>query len=145
MANAKKPAAKTTAKTPAKPAVKAEKAVAIETTKDTTPAIETKGFELKDAPAKAPATKAPSKVAAKTAPAKKATKKAELKTSFTMQTNEGFEVTEKDLVKKIKEVWTKNYKKKIGDLKTIDMFIKQEENSVYFVVNGKEPGRVDLF
>lgn len=138
MANTKKTATKPAAKTAAKAVEKPVEKVAIPTTKDTTKAIETKGFEMKDVPAE----KAP----AKTTTAKKTTtKKAELKTSFTIQTLDGKEVSEKDLIKKVKEVWTKNYKKKVGDLKSIELFVKQEENSVYFAANNEVFDRVDLF
>ncbi len=49
-----------------------------------------------------------------------------------------------DLVKKFKEIWTGTYKKKIIEIENVDLYIKPEENKVYFVVNNDTHGDFDL-
>ncbi|MBR5116710.1 MAG: hypothetical protein IK096_06550 [Lachnospiraceae bacterium] len=49
-----------------------------------------------------------------------------------------------DLVKTVKDVWTKQFKKKIIDIESIDLYIKPEENKVYFVINNETHGDFDL-
>ena len=126
-------------------AVKAEPAKAIETKKDTTKKLETKAAVLVDTPekteAKAPAKKAPAKkAAAKKAPAKK---KAEVKTEMFLQFA-GKEYTEKEIFQKVKEIWTKVLKNKVGDMKDVKIYLKPEESAAYYVVNGDTTGKVDL-
>lgn len=150
MATTKKTNTKTAT---AKASAKVEEAKAqIETTKDSTKALETKAGVLKEEPIKAEPAKTEAALAAKAAPKKAAAskkesaepaKKAEIKTSICLQF-EGKEVTEKEVLKKIKEVWTKMYKNKIGDIKTVDIYLKPEEAKAYFVVNSETTGEVDL-
>ncbi len=124
---------------------------AIETKKDTTKAIETRAAVLKEAApvektAEKPAAKkaAAKKVApAKKAPAKRTTKKAELKTEMFLQFA-GKEYTEKELLQKVKDVWTKTLKNKVGDMKDVKIYLKPEESAAYYVINGDTTGRVDL-
>ena len=149
--------------------VKAEKketaaAKAIETKKDTTKKLETKAAVLVDTPevqaeeVKETVKKAAKKVEAedtaekavktvKKAAAKKTatktTKKAELKTEFFLQFS-GKEYTEKEILKKVKDVWTKDLKNKVGDMKDVKIYLKPEESAAYYVVNGDTTGRVDL-
>ena len=151
--------------------VKAEKketaaAKAIETKKDTTKKLETKAAVLVDTPevqaeeVKETVKKAAKKVAAKAedtaekavktvkkAAAKKkatkTTKKAELKTEFFLQFS-GKEYTEKEILKKVKDVWTKDLKNKVGDMKDVKIYLKPEESAAYYVVNGDTTGKIDL-
>lgn len=151
--------------------VKAEKketaaAKAIETKKDTTKKLETKAAVLVDTPevqaeeVKKTVKKAAKKVAAKAedtaekavktvkkAAAKKTaaktTKKAELKTEFFLQFS-GKEYTEKEILKKVKDVWTKDLKNKVGDMKDVKIYLKPEESAAYYVVNGDTTGKIDL-
>ena len=118
------------AKTPvAKPEEKADKketeaAKAIETKKESTMKLE--------------------KTAAKKTAAKKSTaKKAELKTEMFLQFA-GKEYTEKEILQKVKEIWTKNLKRKVGEMKDVKIYLKPEESAAYYVVNGDTTGRVDL-
>ena len=127
------------AKTPvAKPEKKADKketeaAKAIETKKDSTMKLETKAAD-----------KAVEKTAAKKTAAKKSTaKKAELKTEMFLQFA-GKEYTEKEILQKVKEIWTKNLKRKVGEMKDVKIYLKPEESAAYYVVNGDTTGRVDL-
>ena len=128
--------------------VKAEKketaaAKAIETKKDTTKKLETKAAVLVDTPevqaeeVKETVKKAAKKTAAKT------TKKADLKTEFFLQFS-GKEYTEKEILKKVKDVWTKDLKNKVGDMKDVKIYLKPEESAAYYVVNGDTTGKIDL-
>ena len=126
-----------------------EAAKAIETKKDTTKKLETKAGVLVDAPAeseeKAAAKKAPArKTAAKKPAAKKtAAKKAELKTEMYLQFY-GKEYSEKEILQKVKEIWTKVLKNKVGDMKDVKIYLKPEESNAYYVINGDTTGEVDL-
>ena len=150
--------------------VKAEKketaaAKAIETKKDKTKKLETKAAVLVDTPevqaegVKETVKKAAKKVAAKAEDtaekavktvkkaakktAAKTTKKAELKTEFFLQFS-GKEYTEKEILKKVKDVWTKDLKNKVGDMKDVKIYLKPEESAAYYVVNGDTTGKIDL-
>ena len=48
----------------------------------------------------------------------------------------GKEISEKELVAQIKKAWTSQFKGKIKDIKTIDIYVKPEDNRAYFVING---------
>ena len=150
--------------------VKAERketaaAKAIETKKDKTKKLETKAAVLVDTPevqaeeVKETVKKAAKKVAAKAEDtaekavktvkkaakktAAKTTKKAELKTEFFLQFS-GKEYTEKEILKKVKDVWTKDLKNKVGDMKDVKIYLKPEESAAYYVVNGDTTGKIDL-
>ena len=111
-------------------------AKAIETKKDTTKKIETKAGVLVDTPEE--------KTAEKKAPAKKApAKKAELKTEMYLQFY-GKEYSDKEILQKVKEIWTKVLKKKVGDMKDVKIYLKPEESKAYYVINGDTTGEVDL-
>ena len=129
---------------------KAGKAKAIETKKDTTKAIETRAAVLKDPepaaeePKKTAAKKAaPKKTTAKTTAVKRTTKKAELKTELFLQFS-GKEYSEKEVLQKVKEVWTKELKNKVCDMKDVKIYLKPEEFAAYYVINGDTTGKVDL-
>ena len=47
----------------------------------------------------------------------------------------GKEYTEQEIVNQIKTDW-KNEGNKIGDMKTLDIYMKVEEAKVYYVING---------
>ena len=150
-----KPAAAKTEKAAAKtekPVAKTEKpaAKAIETKKDTTKKLETKAGVLVDTPEE----KAAEKATAKKTPAKKTTakktttkktpaKKAELKTEMYLQFY-GKEYSDKEILQKVKEIWTKVLKNKVGDMKDVKIYLKPEESKAYYVINGDTTGEVDL-
>ena len=69
----------------------------------------------------------------KKAPAKRTTAK-DIKTSVVVQFA-GKEVTEKDLIAAVKKAYTKKGNK-VGDIKTIEIYVKPEESAAYYVVNG---------
>ena len=109
---------------------------AIETKKDTTKAIETRAAVLKEpVPAektedKTTVKKAASKkaVSAKKTSVRKAAKKVELKTEMFLQFA-GKEYTDKEILQKVKEVWTKVLKNKVSDMKDVKIYLKPEESA----------------
>ena len=86
-----------------------------------------------EAKAEAPKAEEPKKETAKKAPAKRTTAK-DIKTSVVVQFA-GKEVTEKDLIAAVKKAYTKKGNK-VGDIKTIEIYVKPEESTAYYVVNG---------
>ena len=122
---------------------KKEAAKAIETKKDTTKKLETKAAVLVDTPeteekaAVKKSVKAPAK-AEKKAPVKKAAS-TEMFLQFA-----GKEYTDKEIFDKIKYVWSKVLKNKVGDMKDVKIYLKPEESAAYYVINGDTTGKVDL-
>lgn len=55
----------------------------------------------------------------------------------------GKQVEEKDIIARVKKAWTKSGKK-VGDIKEMDLYIKPEEDAVYYVINGTETGAVEF-
>lgn len=119
-------AAEKTVKTAAKKAP-AKKEAAKKTVAKTATKVATKAATATKAAAK----KAETKVAA--------AKKAELKVSQHVQFS-GKSYSTDDLVKIAKDVWKYDMKKKVDDIKSINLYVKPEESQVYFVVNDKEAG-----
>ena len=56
----------------------------------------------------------------------------------------GKEFSEKDIFTKVKEIWSKELKNKVGDMKEVKVYLKPEESAAYFVVNGEVSGKVEL-
>ena len=75
--------------------------------------------------------------------AAKAPAKKPLKESVYLQYM-GKELDKDDIVKRVKDVWTKEMKNKIGDIHTLTLYIKPEENMAYYVINGDVTGSVEL-
>ena len=114
---------------------------AIATKKDTTKAIETKAAVLvKETPVEKPAEK---KTLVKRAAKKQAAKKAEMKVEMFLQFS-GREYTEKEIFQKVKDVWTKTLRNKVGDMKSVQIYLKPEEFAAYYVINGETTGKIDL-
>ncbi len=87
------------------------------------------------------------------ASAKKATKKAEtkIKQATKKPVKEeiylqymGKEISKTDLMKQVKEIWTKKMKRKVSEMSTVTLYLKPEENKVYFVINGEESGSISI-
>ena len=55
----------------------------------------------------------------------------------------GKQVEEKELIANVKKVWVEAGNK-VGDIKTLDLYIKPEEASVYYVINEKEAGSIEF-
>lgn len=109
---------------------KAPKAAAKKTTEKDT---------AKKAPAKKTAEKETAKETVKKAPAKKTAVKETVYLQYL-----GKEIDKDDLMKRVKEVWTKQMKKKVGELKSVTLYLKPEENMVYYVINGDVTGSMDI-
>ena len=120
---------KTETKTAVKEAEKAPVAKAEEKAEVKTPA---------KAEAKKPATK--KETAKKAAPAKKpAAKKAELKSELSVQFG-GKSYSQEDLLKIAKDVWKYDLNQKAADLTSVELYVKPEENMVYYVMNKEITG-----
>lgn len=140
--NVTKAPAKTEVKAPVKAEVKTE--IKTETTAPKTEEVKAEvKAEVKEEAKKAPAKKEP----AKKAPAKKATPakaaKAEIKTALYVQFA-GNEVTEADIIDKAKAAYVAEGHKESA-IKEINLYVKPEEYAVYYVINDKAIGKVNLF
>ncbi len=143
---------KTTAKVVAKaaPAVKA----AEEKKPEVKVAAPVKEAEAKKA---APAAKAEKKAPAKKAPAKKAEerrqqhlqlrteKKAPVKKAAKVEETVNFQFSGKsytpdDLMKIFRDVWKYDMNGREEDIRNVELYVKPEENTTYFVVNGSITG-----
>ncbi len=139
----------------AKEEVKATAAKATEAVKETAKVAETKAKETvkkteakaktaaKAAETKATAAKATAKTAAKKTVAKAAAKTVAVKAQTIVQ----FQNKEVDLVlveERVKAAFVAEGNK-ASSIKTINIYVKPEEYSAYYVINGKFSGRVDLF
>ena len=80
------------------------------------------------------------KTTAKKTTARKTTAKKDIKVSAFVEYF-GKQVEEKEMIARVKKAWTSSGKK-IGDIKTMELYIKPEESAVYYVINGTETGAV---
>lgn len=55
----------------------------------------------------------------------------------------GKQVEDKAIVAAVKKAWTESGNK-VGDMKTVELYIKPEEAAVYYVINETETGKVAL-
>lgn len=156
MAETKKATAKVIAKAAPAKTVEVKKEEVKETVKAAAPAAEVKAPENAAAEKKAPAKKAaaekkaPAKkaVAEKKAPAKKAAtekkapaKKAAVKVQESVNFQfSGKSYTDADLLKICRDVWKYDLNGKEEDLKTVELYVKPEENTTYYVINGSITG-----
>lgn len=97
---------------------------------------EIKAPELKVIDPKATETKAPKKTAVNKAPKK------EIKVKAVVEYY-GKQVEEKEIIARVKKAWTKSGKK-VGDIKSMELYIKPEEAAVYYVINGTATGAVEF-
>ena len=144
---------KTVTVKPAAKAVAATKTAAdkaVEVKKETVEAVKAapvKKEEVKAAPAKKAAEvkkeavkKAPAKKTAEKKPvAKKETVKKVAKSVVTLEYR-GNSYTEESLVQSAKDVWVYDLGKDLKDFKTVELYVKPEENTVYYVVNKEVKG-----
>ena len=54
----------------------------------------------------------------------------------------GKQVEEKEMIARVKKAWTKKGKK-VGDIKTLELYVKPEEGAIYYVINAEETGSVE--
>ena len=94
------------------------------------------------AAAKAPAAEKPAakKPAAKKTASKKTSAKKDIKVKAIVEYY-GKQVEEKEIIASVKKAWTKSGRK-VGEIKSIDLYIKPEEGAVYYVINGVDTGAV---
>ena len=142
MAEVKKATAKVVAKVPAE-----EKKVEVKAAEVKAPEVkaEVKKEAVKKSPAakKAPAKKAPAakketvkKETVKKAPAaKKPVVKEEVNFQFS-----GKSYTSEDLIRITRDVWKYDLNGKEEDVKSIELYVKPEENTAYYVINGDVTG-----
>lgn len=142
MAEVKKATAKVVAKVPAE-----EKKVEVKAAEVKAPEVkaEVKKEAVKKTPAakKAPAKKAPAakketvkKETVKKAPAaKKPVVKEEVNFQFS-----GKSYTSEDLIRITRDVWKYDLNGKEEDVKSIELYVKPEENIAYYVINGDVTG-----
>ena len=106
---------------------------AVKVAEKTTKAVAEKAEEVKEAV----------KETAK-APAKRTTtRKTAVKETVYLQYL-GKEINKDDLVKQVKDIWTKELKNKTGDLKSVTLYLKPEENMAYYVINDDVTGSIAL-
>ena len=55
----------------------------------------------------------------------------------------GKQVEDKAILAAVKKAWTESGNK-VGDMKTVELYIKPEEAAVYYVINGTDTGKVEL-
>lgn len=119
-----------------------------EPVKEEVKAVEEKTAVKKETAKKPAAKKAPAAKAveeAKAEPAKKpaakkaAEKKEEVKATINFQFG-GKSYTTEDLLKSCKDVWKYDLGGKEEDIKSVDLYVKPEENVTYYVINGDVTG-----
>lgn len=87
-----------------------------------------------------PVKAAAKKPAAKKTAAKKTSAKKDIKVKAIVEYY-GKQVEEKEIIASVKKAWTKSGRK-VGEIKSIDLYIKPEEGAVYYVINGVDTGAV---
>ncbi|MDE5939568.1 MAG: DNA-binding protein [Lachnospiraceae bacterium] len=122
----------------------------------TEPVAETAKTEEKETAAKKPAGRKPGRKPGAKKPGRKpaaAKKETETKTTTTRKAAvketvhvqfSGKTYTTEDLVKIAKDVWKYDLKKKVGDFKAVELYVKPEESVVYYVINGEEKGQFNI-
>ena len=56
----------------------------------------------------------------------------------------GRSYSQEDLLKIARDVWKYDLKRKVGELESVEMYVKPEENKVYYVMNGEVSGCFDI-
>lgn len=120
----------------------AKKAVTVSTSSAKTETTKTAAVQktVKAEPAKAAEKPAAKKLAAKKTAAKKTSAKKDIKVKAIVEYY-GKQVEEKEIIASVKKAWTKSGRK-VGEIKSIDLYIKPEEGAVYYVINGVDTGAV---
>ena len=106
---------------------------AVKAAEKTTKAVAEKAEEVKEAV----------KETAKAQAKRTTTRKTAVKETVYLQYL-GKEINKDDLVKQVKDIWTKELKNKAGDLKSVTLYLKPEENMAYYVINDDVTGSIAL-
>lgn len=56
----------------------------------------------------------------------------------------GKEYAEKEILQMVKNVWTKELRNKVGDMKEVQIYLKPEESAAYYVINKETTGKIVL-
>lgn len=150
---AKKTALKETAKDTVKKVEKAAEPVAKKVEKAAEPVVKkvekaAEPVAKKVEKAAEPAAKAVKKETAKAAEkvktavkktAAKAAPKKEVEATVSVQFS-GKSYTTQELVAIAKDVWKYDLKQKVSDFKSVELYVKPEENQAYYVINGEHTG-----
>ena len=56
----------------------------------------------------------------------------------------GKEFSTADIMKQIRNIWTKELGRSTEELRSVNVYLKPEESAAYYVVNGDTTGKVDL-
>ena len=147
MAESKKPVAKPEASKAADTKTTTATASVTAPAAEKEPVAEKAKAEAKETEAKKPAAKKPGRkpaaakkeTAAKTTTTRKSAVKETVHVQFSGKT-----YTTEDLVKIAKDVWKYDLKKKVGDFKAVELYVKPEESVVYYVINGEERGQFNI-
>jgi len=75
---------------------------------------------------------------------KKAKKPAMQTSLFVQFAGNQIKLEEKAIVAAVKKAWTAETGKKVGEIATMDLYVKPEEAAAYYVINGNETGKVEL-
>lgn len=124
----------------------AETAVASDPVKTVEPVKAEKPAETKAEPVKAEPAK---KTAAKKETAKKTTAKKTVKAEKPAVTQNvyvqfaGLEISTADLTAKVTEEWVA-LGHRASSIKSLDLYVKPEDMAAYYVINGKESGKIAL-
>lgn len=124
----------------------AETAVASDPVKTAEPVKAEKPAETKAEPVKAEPAK---KTAAKKEAAKKTTAKKTVKAEKPAVTQNvyvqfaGLEISTADLTAKVTEEWVA-LGHRASSIKSLDLYVKPEDMAAYYVINGKESGKIAL-
>ena len=106
---------------------------AVKAAEKTTKAVAEKAEEVKEAV----------KETAKDSAKRTTTRKTAVKETVYLQYL-GKEINKDDLVKQVKDIWTNELKNKAGDLKSVTLYLKPEENMAYYVINDDVTGSIAL-
>lgn len=109
---------------------------------ETTVAQEVITSEKKTEEKKTSEKKTETKKADKKADEKKVEAKKEIVENIYIQTN-GLEILTNTLTEQVKQLWVANGHR-LSTIKTLDLYVKPEEFAAYFVINGKEQGKIDF-
>lgn len=71
------------------------------------------------------------------------TRKAAVKTAVHVQFM-GKSYSAEELVQTTKDIWKNDLKRKVGDFKSVELYVKPEESIVYYVINGEERGHFNI-
>lgn len=156
MADIKKPVAKPEASKAADTKTATVAAPVAAPAAKTEPVAEKAKAEVTETEAKKPAAKKPGRKPAAKKPGRKpaaakketaakttTTRKAAVKETIHVQFS-GKTYTTEDLVRIAKDVWKYDLKKKVGDFKAVELYVKPEESVVYYVINGEEKGQFNI-